>query len=59
MEQPFIKNTDVTIQEMISEKIAKIGENISVRRFSRFELGEGMAKKQNDFVAEVMSQLNA
>lgn len=53
LEQPFIKNPDVTVQQLITEKIAKIGENISVRRFARFELGEGIQKKQNDLAAEV------
>ena len=37
--------------------IASVGENISVRRFSRFERGEGIAKRQDDFAAEVMAQL--
>lgn len=53
LEQPFIKDPDKTVQQLVTEKIAKIGENISVRRFVRFELGEGLAKRQNDFAAEV------
>lgn len=53
LEQPYIKDTDKSIQEMITEKIAKIGENIQVRRFARFKLGEGIEKKQDDFAAEV------
>ena len=59
LEQPFIKDPNMTVQELIASKIAKIGENISVRRFARFELGEGIEKKENDFAAEVMAQLNA
>ncbi|MCL6447752.1 MAG: translation elongation factor Ts [Armatimonadetes bacterium] len=43
LEQPFIKNQDVTIQQLLNEHIARLGENISVRRFARFELGEGLA----------------
>ncbi|GGE25265.1 elongation factor Ts [Marinithermofilum abyssi] len=57
LEQPFIKDGDKTIDEMVKEKIAKIGENISIRRFARFELGEGIEKREDDFVSEVMSQV--
>ena len=53
LEQKFIKDPDKTIQQMITEKVAKIGENIQVRRFARFKLGEGIEKKQEDFAAEV------
>lgn len=55
MEQPFIKDPDQTIADLINSNIAKIGENISVRRFSRYQLGEGIEKKENDFAAEVMA----
>ena len=55
--QPFVKNPDVTVEKHIAEKIAKIGENIKVRRFVRFELGEGLEKKQENFVEEVMKQI--
>ncbi len=57
LEQPFIKDPDKTVQQLIHEHIAKIGENINVRRFTRYELGEGMEKQQSDFAAEVMSQI--
>ncbi len=53
MEQPFIKDNDMTIADLITAKIAKTGENISIRRFSRFEVGEGMEKKSCDLAAEV------
>jgi elongation factor Ts len=53
LEQPFIKDTDISVQDLISKKIAKIGENITVRRFSRFELGEGIAKKETNFAEEI------
>lgn len=53
MEQPFIKDPDLSVKQLITEKIAKIGENISVRRFTRYELGEGLQKKQSDLAAEV------
>lgn len=55
MEQSFIKDTDKTITQLINETISRIGENVSIRRFSRFQLGEGMEKKANDFAAEVMA----
>lgn len=53
MEQPFIKDPDKQVQQLITDKIAKIGENISVRRFARFQCGEGLEKKSNDLAAEV------
>ncbi len=53
LEQPFVKNPDVTVGQLITEKVAKIGENIRVRRFARFKLGEGIEKQEKDFAAEV------
>lgn len=58
LDQPFIKDTDKTIQQVISETIAEIGENINIRRFVRYEMGEGLEKKADDFVAEVMAEVN-
>lgn len=55
LEQPFVKDPDKTISDLITEYIAKIGENIAIRRFTRYQLGEGIEKKQEDFAAEVMS----
>lgn len=57
LEQPFIKDNEKTVQQLIVDKIAQIGENIKIRRFARFELGEGIQKKQDNFVEEVMSQI--
>jgi elongation factor Ts len=56
LEQPFIKDPDKTVGTLLQEKVAVIGENISIRRFVRFELGEGLQKKQDNFVEEVMAQ---
>lgn len=53
LEQAFIKDPDKQVQQLIKEKIAKMGENISVRRFSRFQCGEGLEKKTSDLAAEV------
>ncbi|MBP2642452.1 MAG: Elongation factor Ts [Firmicutes bacterium] len=58
LEQPYIKDPDKTVSQLISEKIAKIGENISVRRFVRYQVGEGIEKKSSDFAAEVMATVN-
>jgi len=58
MEQQFIKDPDQTIAQLLNSMIAQIGENITIRRFVRFELGEGLEKKQDNFVEEVMAQVN-
>ncbi len=58
LEQPFIKDPDKTIGQLLTEKIAVIGENINIRRFARFERGEGLAKKEENFAEEVMKQIN-
>ncbi|WP_054949878.1 translation elongation factor Ts [Numidum massiliense] len=57
LEQPFVKDSDKTVEQLVKEKIAKIGENISIRRFVRFELGEGIEKKEESFADEVMAQV--
>ena len=53
LEQPFIKDPDKTVGQLLTESVSKIGENISVRRFVRYELGEGLQKRTDDFAAEV------
>lgn len=58
LEQTFVKDPDKTISQLLNEKISTIGENISIRRFARFELGEGLEKKVDNFVEEVMAQVN-
>jgi len=57
LEQPFVKDPDKTIQQLLAEQIAKIGENIQVRRFARFKMGEGLEKREDDFAAEVAAQV--
>ncbi|MFH0702297.1 MAG: translation elongation factor Ts [bacterium] len=54
LEQPFIKDTNINIEELIKSKIAKIGEKISIRRFTRYVLGEGLEKKQSDFTQDIV-----
>ncbi|WZL78172.1 translation elongation factor Ts [Eubacteriales bacterium mix99] len=56
LEQAFVKDPDKTIQDIVNEQIARIGENIRIRRFVRYEMGEGLEKRQNDFAKEVMDQ---
>ena len=58
LEQDFIKDPDKTIQQVLTEKISNIGENITIRRFVRFERGEGVQKKEENFAEEVMKQIN-
>ena len=55
LEQSFVKDPDKTIEQIVTENIAKIGENITIRRFVRYQLGEGIEKEETDFAAEVMS----
>jgi elongation factor Ts len=53
VDQPFVKDPAKTINELLTEKIAKTGERITVRRFSRYKMGEGIAKRDDDFGGEV------
>uniref|UniRef100_A0A7N0TET2 Elongation factor Ts, mitochondrial n=1 Tax=Kalanchoe fedtschenkoi TaxID=63787 RepID=A0A7N0TET2_KALFE len=56
LEQPFIKNDKMILKDLVKQTIATIGENIKVRRFVRYNLGEGLEKKNQDFAAEVAAQ---
>lgn len=56
LDQPFVKDTGKTVGQLINESIAVIGEKISVRRFIRWQMGEGLEKRQDDFAAEVAAQ---
>lgn len=58
LEQAFVKNPDITVQELLNEKIAIIGENIVIRRFVRFERGEGLEKKETNLAEEVLKQIH-
>lgn len=57
LEQPFIKETDITIEQLLKQNIASTGENIKIRRFVRYELGEGLEKKSTDFADEVAQMI--
>jgi elongation factor Ts len=58
LEQAFVKETSKTVQDILNELVAKIGEKIVVRRFVRFQLGEGLQKRGEDFAAEVQKAMN-
>ncbi len=56
LSQPYIRDQSITVEELITQQVAKIGENIQVRRFSRFILGEGIEKEETNFAEEVAAQ---
>lgn len=53
LSQQFVKDSDKTVAEVVQEATAALGERIVVRRFNRYEVGEGLEKRQDDFAAEV------
>ena len=57
LEQPFVKDPSKKISDIISESILTLGEKISIRRFTRYEMGEGLEKRSDNFAEEVMSQM--
>ena len=57
LEQPFVKEPAKNVETLVNEMVAKIGEKISVRRFVRYEVGEGMEKRTHDIAAEVAKEL--
>jgi elongation factor Ts len=59
MDQYFIRDSSITIEELIKQNIAKLGENIQIRRFERFVLGEGLEKRQENFSAEVEKMIKS
>ncbi len=58
LEQAFVKDDKKTVQQMLQDAVGRIGENIQVRRFTRYVLGEGIEKRQDDLAAEVAKTLN-
>ncbi len=57
LEQAFVMNPDLTIEQYLSQKTAEIGEKLSVRRFVKWNMGEGLEKRKDDFVSEVAAQM--
>ncbi len=58
MDQPFVKDPAKTVAEMVTEKVAKTGEKITIRRFQRYKMGEGLERREEDFSDEVASLLS-
>ena len=56
VDQPFVKNPDMTIAQYVNERIQQTGENITIRRFVRYEMGEGLEKRHDNFAEEVAAQ---
>ncbi|MGD1908109.1 MAG: translation elongation factor Ts [Leptolyngbyaceae cyanobacterium] len=56
LDQPFIKDQNITVEELVKRVVAQLGENIQVRRFQRFVLGEGIEKEESNFADEVAAQ---
>ena len=57
LQQPFVKDPSKSISDIVNEAILTIGEKISIRRFTRYEMGEGLEKRSDNFAEEVMSQM--
>ena len=57
MDQPFIRDQSITVEELVKQGIATLGENIKIRRFARFVLGEGIEKQESNFADEVAAQM--
>ena len=58
LEQPFVKDTDKTIKDLVSDVTVSIGEKISIRRFTRYERGEGIQKREDNFAQEIAAQVS-
>ena len=59
VEQDFVKNPDITVEQLVNDAILKIGEKITIRRFARFVMGEGLEKKNENFAEEIDKQIKA
>ena len=57
LDQPFVKDPSKTVGELVTEKVSKTGERITIRRFTRYKMGEGLDKRGDDFGGEVASLL--
>jgi len=55
LDQPFVKDPAKTVSELVTDKIAKTGEKITIRRFTRYKMGEGLERREEDFGGEVAS----
>ena len=57
LRQAFVKDPGLTIEKLVKDAGAKMGKELSVKRFVRFEMGEGLEKRNDDFAAEVEAQM--
>ena len=57
LEQEFVKDPSITVKQLITQTVAAIGDKITVRRFVRYEMGEGLEKRKDNFVDEIASQM--
>ncbi len=57
LEQSFVKEPELKVKDVLTQTIAKLNENIKIRRFVRYEMGEGLEKKEENFAEEVQKQL--
>jgi elongation factor Ts len=57
MDQPYIRDQSITVEELVKQTISQLGENIQVRRFTRYVLGEGIEKEETNFAEEVAAQM--
>ena len=59
LDQPFIRDSSMSVEDLVKQVAGKIGENVKVRRFTRYTLGEGIEIEQVDFATEVASMTNS
>ncbi|PPS44755.1 translation elongation factor Ts [Chroococcidiopsis sp. TS-821] len=59
MDQPYIRDQNISVEDLVKQAIAQLGENIQVRRFVRFVLGEGIEKQESNFAEEVAAQMGS
>jgi elongation factor Ts len=59
LDQPFIRDQSITVEELVKQKVAQLGENIKVRRFNRYILGEGIEKEEANLAEEVAAQVQS
>jgi elongation factor Ts len=59
MDQPYIRDQSISVEELVKQNVALLGENIQVRRFSRYVLGEGIEKEESNFAEEVAAQMGS
>ena len=59
MDQPYIRDQSISVEELVKQSVAALGENIQVRRFVRFVLGEGIEKQESNFAEEVAAQMGS